>query len=79
MGLALAPEENPDATENWIGLDRSFGPYNLHRQVGSGGMGVVFEATRRSDGRKVAIKLLRDLYAASPSQLRRFALEARPA
>jgi len=76
MGLALAPEESPDSTDNWLGLERAFGDYTLQRQVGSGGMGIVFEATRRCDGRKVALKLLRDLYAASPSQLRRFGLEA---
>jgi serine/threonine protein kinase len=76
MGLALAPEEIPVCAENWLGLARSFGDYTLERQVGSGGMGVVFEATRHCDGQKVALKLLRDLYAASPAQLRRFGLEA---
>src|SRR5262245_30873706 len=58
---------------------RQIGNYVLKRPVGAGGMGVVYEADRQTDGRKVAIKLIRDSHLASPVQLRRFTLEAEAA
>ena len=41
--------------------ERQIGPYLLEREIGSGGMGVVYEASRadRSFQRRVAIKILR--------------------
>ncbi len=35
------------------------GKYRLEKEIGSGGMGTVFEATQINLGRKVAIKLLK--------------------
>ena len=55
---------------------KPFGPYEVVRLVGEGGMGVVFEA-RRTDGefeRTVAIKVLK-LGTLSPSLLKRFTRE----
>jgi serine/threonine protein kinase len=48
----------------------------LGRQIGAGGMGVVYEAQSVNRGRKVAVKLIRDALGASPALLCRFTIEA---
>jgi tetratricopeptide (TPR) repeat protein len=53
----------------------SIGPYELVRRLGSGGMGVVFEAVQRHPRRTVALKLLQ-LGLATPESARRFRYEA---
>lgn len=49
--------------------------YDLHKQIGRGGMGVVFRATQRSTKRVVALKLLLEGPFASDSTRRRFERE----
>jgi len=56
--------------------ERRFGDYVLGRQLGGGGMGIVYEARQVSLNRKVALKFIRDSQIASPTLLRRFTLEA---
>ena len=51
------------------------GPFRLHRQIGVGGMGVVYLATYTETGRKVAVKVLTPLMHANPAVLRRFQRE----
>ncbi len=46
------------ATRNTIGVGSSIGSYRIVKQIGSGGMGKVFEATHSMLARRVAIKLL---------------------
>src|SRR5438105_1388605 len=58
---------------------RRFGDYVLGQQIGSGGMGIVYEAQQTSLNRRVAIKLIRDSQVASPTLLRRFTIEAEAA
>ena len=53
---------------------RMIGPYRLIRRVGTGGMGMVYEAEQESPRRRVALKMLRG-GAVNASSLRRFAQE----
>lgn len=56
-----------------------FADYELGRQIGRGGMGVVYQAFQVSLRRTVAIKMILDTQASSPSVRRRFAVEAEAA
>jgi serine/threonine protein kinase len=55
------------------------GKYRVERTLGSGGMGLVLEATHLQLGQKVAIKLLREGSPDTRETLERFAREARAA
>jgi len=55
---------------------RSFGDFELTRELGRGGMGTVWEANQISLGRKVALKILSPHIAISPTSLKRFQREA---
>jgi serine/threonine protein kinase len=60
-------------------LPDRLGEYRLLREVGKGGMGVVYEAVQESLGRHVALKVLPPQVANSPTYLERFRREARAA
>jgi serine/threonine-protein kinase len=53
------------------------GPYRIERELGRGGMGIVYLAHDPRLGRRVAIKALPDDVAADPERLARFEREAR--
>lgn len=55
---------------------RFFGDYELLREVGRGGMGVVYEAIEVALQRRVALKLLPNYHGSSASRIERFRREA---
>ncbi|HKI00708.1 MAG TPA: protein kinase [Thermoanaerobaculia bacterium] len=60
-------------------VGQELGPYRLLRQIGSGGMGVVYEAEDARLRRRVAIKLLPPELSRDPAAKERFLREARAA
>jgi serine/threonine-protein kinase len=58
---------------------KKLGDYRILREIGRGGMGVVFEAEQESLGRRVALKVLSASAIIDEKQIRRFEREARSA
>ncbi len=67
MPGAPAPAQPPAPT--------AIGGFKLYRELGSGGMGTVFEAQENGSGRRVALKLISTAFAASPDAVERFRQE----
>src|SRR5438034_6269404 len=68
----------PPAAEAQTALGE-LGDYRLVREIGRGGMGVVYEAEQLSLGRRVALKILPFAAALDAKQLQRFKNEAQSA
>ena len=62
-----------------VSPNRSLGDFKIHRELGRGGMGVVYEAEQISLGRKVALKVLPFAGMVRGNALQRFQNEARAA
>lgn len=60
-------------------MPQTLGDFQLIREIGRGGMGVVYEALQRSLKRHVALKVINALISGSEKQLRRFRREAESA
>jgi hypothetical protein len=58
---------------------KQLGDYRILREVGRGGMGVVYEAEQQSLGRRVALKVLPPHVLNDAQQVRRFEREAKAA
>ncbi|MEM0925738.1 MAG: protein kinase, partial [Planctomycetota bacterium] len=79
----VAREGLPDAESGWISSQlqgqQRLGDFQLLREIGRGGMGIVYEAIQLSIGRKVAVKVLPFAAVLDPQQVKRFQNEARAA
>lgn len=64
------------ATQHTVGAGSIVGSYRIEKQIGSGGMGKVFEATHTMLRRHVAIKVLLPELVAVPAMSSRMAQEA---
>lgn len=62
-----------------LGVGDMLGPYRIEELLGEGGMGLVFRAVRKGDGRVVALKLLKVDLSGDETYRRRFVHEARSA
>jgi len=62
-----------------VATQRRLGDFEIIRQVGRGGMGVVYEAKQVSLGRKVALKVLSGALGLTPQAVQRFKREAEAA
>lgn len=60
-------------------MPQTAGDFQLLREIGRGGMGVVYEALQKSLKRRVALKVVNQLISGSEKQLRRFRREAESA
>jgi serine/threonine protein kinase len=81
-GPGLRPDaptaQLPDPLSN-ISAMGTIGDFRIFREIGRGGMGIVYEAEQLSLGRRVALKVLPFAATMDPRQLQRFQNEARAA
>jgi len=83
--LVLLEDLKPAASAGTAGVPAPgelvgrLGDFRVLREIGRGGMGVVYEAVQESLGRRVALKLLPPAWLASDNRLRRFLREAQAA
>jgi WD40 repeat protein/serine/threonine protein kinase len=70
---------NPPVSADAFQPEGPLGDYRIVREIGRGGMGIVYEAVQTSLGRSVALKVLPFAAALDPRQLQRFKNEAQAA
>ncbi len=79
MGPASAASGGSPATAAAPKAPQQLGDYRIVREMGRGGMGVVYEAVQESLGRRVALKVLPFHAVIDPTHLERFRREAKAA
>jgi WD40 repeat protein/tetratricopeptide (TPR) repeat protein len=81
--LSIGPVSEPGAAAvaaaSWPASDQRLGDYRILREIGRGGMGVVYEAEQLSLGRRVALKVLQGHVARDRVAPERFRREAKSA
>ncbi|HQX51527.1 MAG TPA: protein kinase [Planctomycetaceae bacterium] len=82
--MEQARSQDADLTSEWTSAKndlhpKQLGEYRILREVGRGGMGIVYEAVQESLGRHVALKLLPSQAMLNPKHALRFQREARAA
>jgi eukaryotic-like serine/threonine-protein kinase len=79
LGSAGDKQSDPttDRSQLPVPIPERLGDYRILREIGRGGMGIVYEAEQESLGRHVALKVLTQHRHAGPIHLMRFQREAR--
>jgi serine/threonine protein kinase len=77
LAAAFGPAPAPPVGD--LGADKTLGDFRIIREIGRGGMGIVYEADQVSLGRRVALKVLPFAATLDPRQLQRFKMEAQAA
>ncbi|HWY86753.1 MAG TPA: serine/threonine-protein kinase, partial [Gemmataceae bacterium] len=77
--LHQSVQDSPNTAAGELQPEGPLGDYRIVREVGRGGMGVVYEAVQISLGRRVALKVLPFAATMDPKQLQRFKYEAQAA
>ncbi|MDX2116258.1 MAG: protein kinase [Planctomycetota bacterium] len=70
----LAAELESATDDDRAAPPRTIGPYTIEREIGRGGMGIVYEASQRQPSRRVAIKVMNP-HILGRSGMRRFRRE----
>jgi serine/threonine protein kinase/WD40 repeat protein len=78
-GVAGSESQRTGSTRAEAPIPERLGDFRIVREIGRGGMGIVYEAVQESLGRHVALKVLPVGYQLDPVQLKRFQREARAA
>lgn len=76
-GLADRNNGANQATDSSQSVPETIGLYRIIREIGRGGMGVVYEAMQRDPARPVALKLLNQAHAHNSDYARLFQRESR--